>query len=205
MIGVGDRAPDFELPGAQAEDNVALAAYRARGPVFLALFRGLYCPFCRHQMVRLASAAPRLRASGIAALGIVATAPDSARPYFRARPLDLPLGADPELSTHRAYGLGQIQRTPEARPMIETAARQLALDLGVDVPDDQEARGVVDRHDGFRPTEGDLADRERHQIQLTGQFLIDRDGIVRWCSREAAATYASFPDDRTLLSLSTRL
>jgi hypothetical protein len=120
--------------------------------------------------------------------------------YFRMRPLDLPLGADPDLRTHRAYGLGHLGRDAEAGVMIEAAAHQLALDLGLDVKPGEEARQVVDRADGFTPADSDRADRQRHQIQLTGQFLVDRAGIVRWCNRESAATYAVFPDDKTLLT-----
>ena len=200
MIQTGDRAPDFALPAANGEGIVSLAEYRARRAVLLALFRGLYCPFCRQQMGRLSRAAPALRAAGIEPVGVVATAPERARMYFRMRPLDLPLGADPEVGTHRAYGLGHLLRDAEAREMVDRAAHQLALDLHIDVKPGEEAREVVNRADGFIPAESDMADRERHQIQFTGQFLIDRDGIVRWCNRESAATYAGFPDDKTLLS-----
>jgi hypothetical protein len=89
--------------------------------------------------------------------------------------------------------------------MVEKAAQQLALDLRVVVRPGEEARQVVDRVDGFTPAESDTADRLRHQIQLTGQFLVDREGVVRWCNRESAATYAVFPDDKTLLSHVARL
>jgi hypothetical protein len=37
----GDRAPDFALPAATHEGLISLSEYRGRGPVFLALFRGL--------------------------------------------------------------------------------------------------------------------------------------------------------------------
>ena len=39
---------------------------------------------------------------------------------------------------------------------------------------------VLGRLDGYAPTEGDMADFERHRAQLTAQFLLDRDAIVRW-------------------------
>ena len=38
----GERAPDFTLPAADREGTVSLAEYCDRGPVLLALFRGLY-------------------------------------------------------------------------------------------------------------------------------------------------------------------
>lgn len=41
-VKVGDRAPQFTVPAANAEGSVCLADYLDRRPVLLALFRGLY-------------------------------------------------------------------------------------------------------------------------------------------------------------------
>lgn len=201
----GEKVIDFDLPAANAEDRVSLAEHRARGPVLVALFRGLYCPFSRHQMARLTASARGLAAAGVGTVGVIASEPDRARTYFRARPLDLPLGCDPTLGTHKAYGLGHLVRDAEAQRMVEAAARRLARELGVAVNERDDARQVVDRADGFQPLESDQAARQEHQIQLAGQFLIDRDGIVRWCNREDPASYAVFPDEHTLLSLAARV
>ena len=38
----GEPAPDFVLPSGHGEGTVSLADYRGKGPVLLALFRGLY-------------------------------------------------------------------------------------------------------------------------------------------------------------------
>ena len=123
-IEIGQRAPQFELPAADRNGVVSLAQYRGTFPVLLALFRGLYCPFCRRQMAQLSPVADRLRAVGIETLGVVATAPERARLYFRLRPSGFPLGADPDLVTHRAYGLPVIERNEEAGAMVERAARR---------------------------------------------------------------------------------
>ena len=205
MIRTGDKAVDFDLPAGNAEGSVSLAEHRARGPVLVALFRGLYCPFSRHQMARLAASAGGLAAAGIGTVGVIATEPERARTYFRARPLGLPLACDPTLGTHKAYGLGHVARDAEAQRMVEAAARELARKLGVELKERDDPRQVVDRADGFVSLESDQAARQQHQIQFAGQFLIDRDGIVRWCNREDASTYAVFPDERTLLSLAARL
>ena len=205
MIRTGDKAVDFDLPAANAEGRVSLAEHRARGPVLVALFRGLYCPFSRHQMARLAASSRNLAAAGVGTVGVIASEPDRARTYFRARPLDLALGCDPTLCTHKAYGLGHVVRDAEAQRMVEAAARQLARELGVEMNERDDARQVVDRADGFQPLETDQAARQEHQIQFAGQFLIDRHGIVRWCNREDPTTYAVFPDEHTLLSAAGRL
>jgi len=41
-VAAGELAPDFTLPAAHGDGTVALADYRGRSPVLLALFRGLY-------------------------------------------------------------------------------------------------------------------------------------------------------------------
>jgi peroxiredoxin len=38
----GDPAPAFSLPAAHAAGTIALADYRGRSPVLLAMFRGIY-------------------------------------------------------------------------------------------------------------------------------------------------------------------
>ena len=43
----GEPAPDFTLAAIHRDGTLALADYRGRSPLLLALFRGLYCPFCR--------------------------------------------------------------------------------------------------------------------------------------------------------------
>jgi peroxiredoxin len=203
-IDVGQRAPDFELPAADRDGLVSLAQYRGTSSVLFALFRGLYCPFCRHQMAKMSPAADRLRAMGIETIGVVATAPDRARLYFRRNPSRFPLGADPDLVTHRAYGLPVIERNEEAGEMVERAAQRLAGELGIQAPPGQ-GRVIVDAADGFERLESDAQDRLRHQIQLIGQFLIDRDGVIRWCRTEDRVSYALFPSTQELLSLAERL
>ena len=204
MLQPGARAPDFTLPAAHDDGTVSLADYLGRRALLLSLFRGLYCPFCRRQMAQLEMVAEGLRSRGVETLGIVATAPDRARAFVLRIATRLRFGADPELRTHRAYGLGRIIRTPEATEMVEKVARQLVLQLNI-AAEPGHAREALDQSDGFRVEAADLADRERHQIQLTGQFLIASDGIIRWCSGEESAGYAAFPSKSELLSAIGRL
>src|SRR5262245_18989982 len=191
-IDVGQRAPEFELPAADHDGVVSLAQYRGKVSGLLALFRGLYCAFCRRQMVQLSPAAERLRAVGIETVGVVATSPERARLNFRLNPVRFALGADPDLITHRAYGLAVIARNEEAREMVERAAQRVAAELHIEAPPGQ-GRAIVDAADGFERLESDSADRLRHQIQLIGHFLIDRDGVICWRRTEDRATYAVFP------------
>lgn len=150
-IEIGQRAPQFELPAADRNGVVSLAQYRGKFPMPLALFRGLYCPFCRCQMALLSPVADRLRAVGIETLGVVATAPERARLYFRLRPSGFPLERRPgpcHAPSVRATG----DRTEEeAGAMVERAAQRLAGELGMEAPPGQ-GRAIVDAVDGFEST-----------------------------------------------------
>src|SRR5262245_13871577 len=203
-IDIGDRAPDFELPAVDGDGIVSLARYRGTSSVLLVFFRGLYCPFCRRQMAQLSLATDPLRAVGIETIGVVATAPNRARLYFRFKPLRFSMGADPDLVTHRAYGLPVIERNTEAGEMVERAAQRLAGELGLAAPPGQ-GREIIDAADGFERLESDATDRARHQIQLVGQFLVDHGGVIRWRHTEDRASYALFPSAAELLSLGERL
>jgi hypothetical protein len=61
----GEPAPDFEVSAVHHEGTVSLADYRGKRPLFLALYRGLYCPFCRRHVVQLQTTAEKLRSVGV--------------------------------------------------------------------------------------------------------------------------------------------
>jgi len=62
----------------------------------------------------------------------------------------------------------------------------------------------VERLDGFQVGESDQTDLDRHQAQFTAQFLVDRQGIVRWanieCARDGLAAIDRFPTDEEILT-----
>jgi peroxiredoxin len=113
-LGPSDLAPDFELPAADAKGTVALADYRRRGSVLLVMLRGLYCPFCRRGIGLLRPTCEALRNAGIPLLGVVVPSPPRARQYFRHFPACFPVVAAPDRALHRADGLPEEDRTPEA-------------------------------------------------------------------------------------------
>ena len=204
----GERAPDFTLPAVEREGTVSLSDYRGKSPVLLAVFRGVYCPFCRRAIAQMGMTREKLKAVGVEALGIIATKPEHARLFFRSRPTRLPLAADPDLTTHRAYGVPKPEVTPELMQGFKTVRINPSGELSepLPVPD---ASSALDRLDGFKPTETDLADRERQFPQLKGQFLVDRDGIIRWvnieCAKEGLAGIGKFPTDEEILAAARAL
>jgi len=199
----GDPAPEFVLPSVQADGTVSLSNYRGKSPLFLALFRGLYCPFCRRAIAHMAESAGQLKRLGFESLGVVATELENARLYYRYRPMRLLLAVDPLLSTHQSYGLPKITPTPEMLQQMESvrvdAEGELPAPMSI-----QDASRALDRIDGFQPTDVDRRDHERQFPQLEGQFLIDRDGVIRWmnleCSREGLAGLGKFPSFDELIA-----
>lgn len=192
----GEPAPDFTLPVVNHEGTVSLSDFRGKQALFLALFRGLYCPFCRRAIAELGTTRESLERFGVQALGVVATPAENARMYFRFRPSKVLLAADPELGTHRAFGLPKGEMTSELVEAIQTVkvnpTGELAEPLTI-----QEAGDKLNRMDGFEPTSADLHDMERQSPQLLGQFLIDSAGLVRWvnveCAREGLSGFGRFP------------
>ena len=156
----------------------------------------------------LGTTTKKLQDVGVQTLAIVGSRAERARFFFRFRPVNCPVGADPDLITHHAYGVPQGPVTPEIWQAVLSAYGNLARELQLQVPESK-ARDAVDRLDGFEVTESENAEFQRHQIQSTGQFLVDRDGIVRWtnieCARDGLASVNKFPTDEELLAAARAL
>ncbi len=202
-VSPGEPAPDFTLPAVDGEDTISLADYLGRSPVFLGLMIGLWCPFCRRQIAQMGATDAKLKAIGVESLGIVATPPENARLYFKFRPTRLRLAADPELTTHHAFGLPKPEPTPELMKAIETTK----INPTGEFPEPltvAEAAMTMAKRDGYTENDVDRADMERQWPQLKGQFLIDRDGIVRWanveCATEGLAGLGKFPSEEEILA-----
>jgi hypothetical protein len=137
----------------------------------------------------------------------VATPADNARLYFKFRPTRLRLGTDPELSTHRAYGLPRPVPNGEFMEAVSAVRVNPFGDLPepLSVP---EASHAINTMDKYEPTAADQADLERQFPQLKGQFLIDRDGIVRWANIECSegiSGVGKFPADDVILAAAKTL
>jgi peroxiredoxin len=201
-VSPGQAAPSFALPAVAAAETVSLDDYRGRTPLFLALMLGLWCPFCRRQLVQLGGFEDKLKPLGIESLAVVATAPENARLYFKFRPTRLRLAADPELTTHRAYGVPKPQPTPEMLEQLDIVRINPTGELPEPLPISQAAK-VLQERDGYVYTPSDQGDVERQWPQLKGLFLIDRDGIVRWshieCEDEGLAGIGKFPSEQAIL------
>ncbi len=195
----GEPAPGFTLPAVDREGTVSLADYRGRSALFLAFFRGMYCPFCRRQIAKLGLSRDKLRAAGVETLAVVASNLDRTRLYFQYRPTRVPLAVDPELIAHRAFGISKFPMTP----MLQEALGSVRTDAMGELPqplDVSAAAHALNDKDRFEYTESDKVEAEQQFPMDVGQFLLDRHGIVRWAHLEGLAI-GQFPSEEELLTV----
>ena len=74
-LAVGERAPDFTLPGADGQP-VSLAQRLATGPVVLSFYRGDWCPYCNLELRALQAHLPQIGALGASLIAVSPQAPD---------------------------------------------------------------------------------------------------------------------------------
>ncbi len=192
----GDAAPEFTLPAANREGTISLDDLRGK-PFLIGFFRGLHCPFCRRQIVQLASVQPALHAAGVETIAVVNTPVERARMYFRHRPTPATLLSDPGCVTHQAFGVPHIEFLPDnskERPewpyragMPEFMASRINPTGELDEPlNPMETNPIINAKQGFEMEEADHAILASHATQLVGHFLVDARGKVAWVQIEAA-------------------
>jgi peroxiredoxin len=176
----GDAAPNFELPAVSHQGTVSLADYRGKKPVMVGLFRGLHCPFCRRQIASLAITRDKLAQEGVETVVIVNTPLDRARQYFQYRPTRMALASDPDVQTHRAFGLAQVVIVPDSTdprelhwPQTSTMAQLLATSINPtgELPEPMNLPAAAELLN-TRMAMSDGSDKQitRHTVRLTGTF-----------------------------------
>lgn len=199
----GEPAPDFAVPAVHENRTIALADYRGRTPLLLGLFPGLYCPFCRRALAQMAATSDALKPLGVECLAVVGTELENARLYFRYRPTRLAIGADPQLETHRSFGVPRPDPTPELMEVVGTIRINPTGELPEPLRPDL-AGLELNRLDGFQMTGTDEREYQSTFTQMKGQFLIDRGGVVRWvnieCGKEGLSGLGKFPTPEEMLA-----
>ncbi|MBZ9734321.1 redoxin domain-containing protein [Mesorhizobium sp. CA18] len=188
----GDRAPNVVLDAITQEGKIALDDFRGQKPVLVGLFRGLHCAFCRRHIAAQARLDPELREKGVESLTVVNTPIERARLYFRYHPMpNLLAASDPERASHRAFGLPNLEFTQDETNWPYKVSMTAAKDMRVDIPgelpapmDPFAASEFLDKKDHYEVTEADEQMMATGHGQLIGQFLLDRQGVVRWSFTE---------------------
>jgi peroxiredoxin len=188
----GDRAPNVVLDAITRQGKIALDDYRGHSPILVGLFRGLHCPFCRRHIAAQAQLDATLRAKGVESLTVVNTPIERARLYFRYHPLpNLLAASDPDRISHRAFGLPTLEFTESETEWPHKVGMNMVTSMQVEIPGELSepmnrlvAAEYLNNKDGYEMTEADQRMRATGEGQLFGQFLLDREGIVRWSFTE---------------------
>ncbi|HXE99561.1 MAG TPA: peroxiredoxin [Solirubrobacterales bacterium] len=146
-IAVGDSAPDFELPGTGGH-TARLADFRGRWLV-LAFYPGDFTPVCTRQFCSYRDAADRLDELDAEVVGVSPQSLDSHERFRAKYELTVPLLADPERKTIRAYGVlgpgGIVRRSIFiVDPEGIVRYRQVAL-LGLGYQDVEDLKRSLER------------------------------------------------------------
>jgi peroxiredoxin len=180
-VKIGQPAPSFRLPAGQGGE-VGPADYRGRSHLIVWFTKGMACAFCRTQMSQLARGTSRLKAAGVEVIQVTPTQPERARFYVKSFPIPFPYLCDPDLSVHRAWGLGV--RSHSLLWYLRTFQQASKMTAGPSEVGDPKTR----------PTEVPILLRDTD----SGVFLLDREGIVRYRNTGA---YASAQGIRVMPSL----
>lgn len=102
-LKVGDKAPDFALPGTGGK-TYRLADYRGR-KLILAFYPGDFTAVCTKQFCSYRDQGERLDNLGADVLGISPQSVDSHERFTQEKSLNVPLLADEDKEVARAYGV----------------------------------------------------------------------------------------------------
>lgn len=131
-LGVGDRAPDFALPGVDGE-IVRLGDLLARGPVVLTFYRGAWCPYCNTQLRDYQQNLSEITARGASLVAVSPQVPDSSLAMQAQNNLAFPVLSDVGGDVSDAYGL-----TFE----VDDATRERYEAVGIDLAQSNGTPGV---------------------------------------------------------------
>lgn len=213
-LQLGETAPNFVLDAITREGKIAIDDFRGEKPVLVGLYRGLHCPFCRRHIAILSQLTPALNAKGIESLTVVNTPVERARLYLRYHPmLGLLAASDPERTSHRAFGLPNMQITEDESAWPQKVSMSDVKSIRVELPDEMPepmdpfaALEYLNKKDGYDITEADQQMMATGIGQLVGQFLLDRDGVVRWASNEVLdGGLFGAPNTRELMSAASQI
>jgi len=103
-LGVGDAAPDFELPDPSGR-LVRLRELLADGPVIVSFYRGQWCPFCNLELRGLQRALGEVAAAGATLVAISPNKPDVTADTVAELDLEYPVLSDHDNQVARMFNL----------------------------------------------------------------------------------------------------
>lgn len=164
-LGVGDTAPDFELPDA-AGGRIRLSDMLASGPVVLTFYRGSWCPYCNTELRALQAALPDVEAARARMIAVSPQTPDSSMTIVERQKLTFPVLSDAGNRVAREFGL--------------------VFRVGDDVREKYRAYGI-----DLARSNGD----DSWELPVPATYVVAPDGTITYAFVEADYTRRASPDD----------
>ena len=164
-LGVGDRAPDFELPDVDG-GRVRLSDVLRGGPVVLTFYRGAWCPYCNTSLQGFQAELGDVMDAGGYLVAVSPQAEAGSAEMASSNALSFPVLSDAGNRVSRAYGL--VFRVDE-----QTKAQYQAV--GIDLP-------AVNGVDAW-------------ELPVPATYVIGQDGVIRSAFVEADYTRRADPRD----------
>ena len=213
-LQLGERAPNFVLDAITREGKIAIDDFRGEKPVLVGLYRGpaLSLLQASYRDDFAAHTSPQREGH---------RKPDSGEHAHRAvaalssvsSDVGLLAAADPERASHRAFGLPNLQiiEGESALPhkVSMSDVKSMRLNVPGEMPEPMDPFATLEylnKKDNY-----DIAEADQQMIatgvgQLVGQFLLDRDGVVRWTFSEVLdGGLGAFPNSEAMMSAASRI
>lgn len=162
-LKVGDKAPDFELPGATGEP-VKLSSLLAKGPVVINFYRGQWCPYCNLELRVFQQLLPEFQQANAQVIAISPELPDNSLSVTEKHDLAFPVLSDVGNTVARSYGLIFA---------LAESLRPLYKGFGIDIP----------------ASNGD----DTYELPVPATYVIDESGTVRYAYANADYTLRAEP------------
>ncbi len=149
-LGVGDRAPMFELPDAFGH-QVKLADLLEKGPAIVSFYRGSWCPFCNMELRALQREVASADACGATLVAISPNVPDESLGLIAKHEITFPV-----LSDHENVVAKQFHLVYEMEPAMVAYYRRIGRDVGA------------------------MNGSEAWELPVPATYVIDRTGVIRF-------------------------
>ena len=106
---VGDKAPEFSLPGTDGKTH-ALADFKGKQAVVLAWFPKAFTGGCTKECKSINASSDKLKALGIAYFTASVDTPEENKKFAESLSLDYPILSDPDKKVAEAYGVVHEER-----------------------------------------------------------------------------------------------
>src|SRR5215471_3187977 len=105
-LRVGDGIPVFSLPNTSGV-SVSSTVLLEPGPLIITFYRGIWCPYCRSDLMALMNATFEVQSGGGSLAAIAReTAPNSNRRFQQQHRVDFPILNDATAAVARSFGIG---------------------------------------------------------------------------------------------------